>query len=97
MISQSILGTPASGFEEDDNDQDYETQADDIIEKVWRIFKDEDSWSPEAKSSDGSDVVVSKTYPKWGKVFRLTVSKRIFFENKRNERVLFQEYHSILS
>jgi hypothetical protein len=83
MISQSILGTPASTFEEDDNDQGYEAQADDIIEKVWRIFKDEDSWSQEAKSSDGDDIVLVKAYPKWGKVFRLTVSKRIFFEQKK--------------
>jgi hypothetical protein len=72
MVSQSILGTPASAIEEDENDQDYEAQADDIIEKLWRMFKDEDSWSQEAKSSNGNDIVLAKTYPKWGKVFRLS-------------------------
>lgn len=77
MVSQSILGTPASAIEEDENDQDYEAQADDIFEKVWRMFKDEDSWSQEAKSTDGFDIVFSKTYPKWGKVFRLSVSKQL--------------------
>jgi hypothetical protein len=72
-ISQSILGTPASVIEDDDDD--YESQADEIIEKVWRIFKDDDSWIQEAKSSDGLDIVIAKSFPKWGKVFRLSVKK----------------------
>jgi hypothetical protein len=67
----------SESMEEDENDQDYEAQADDIFEKVWRMFKDEDSWSQEAKSTDGFDIVFSKTYPKWGKVFRLSVSKEL--------------------
>ncbi len=77
MISQSILGTPVSAFEDMNNAEDYETQADDVVEKVWRIFKDDDSWSQEAKSSDGLDIVMTKTFPKWGKVFRLSVKKKI--------------------
>lgn len=73
-ISQSILGTPASVIEDDNNnDEDYEKQADDVIEKIWRIFRDEESWSQETKSSNGLDVVISKTFPKVGKVFRLSV------------------------
>lgn len=71
-VSRSMLGTP-SLMEEDENEQDYEAQADDVIEKVWRIFLDEESWSQEAKSVDGKDIVYSKTFPKWGKIFRLTV------------------------
>lgn len=74
-VSRSVLGTP-SFIEEDENEQDYESQADDVIEKVWRIFLDNDSWSQEAKSVDGKDVVFSKTFPKWGKVFRLAVRER---------------------
>lgn len=74
-VSQSILGTPASVIEDDGNDEDYGKQADDIIEKVWRIFKDDSSWSQEAKSNNGIDIVIAKNFPKWGKVFRLCVRK----------------------
>ena len=74
-VSRSMLGTP-SFIEEEENEQDYEAQADDVVEKVWRIFLDNTSWSQEAKSVDGQDVVFSKTFPKWGKVFRLTVRRR---------------------
>lgn len=81
-VSQSILGTPASVIEDDGNDEDYEKQADDIIEKVWRIFKDDSSWSQEAKSNNGIDIVIAKSFPKWGKVFRLCVRKE---EEKKTE------------
>ncbi len=47
-----------------------------IIEKVWRIFKDDNSWSQEAKSNNGIDIVIAKNFPKWGKVFRLSVRKK---------------------
>ena len=70
-MSQSMLGTPMSFVE--DNENDYESQADEIIDKVWKIFQDNSSWSQEAKSTDGNDVVQTKTYKELGKVFRLTV------------------------
>lgn len=72
IASRSMLGTP-SLMEDDGNEHDYEAQADDVIEKVWRIFLDDQSWSQEAKSVNGHDIVFSKTFPKWGKIFRLTV------------------------
>ncbi|CAF1514960.1 unnamed protein product, partial [Rotaria sordida] len=71
-VSQSLLCTPASVIEDDDNDQDYEKQADEVIENIWRIFKDNDSWLQEAISSNGLDIVLAKNFPKWGKIFRLT-------------------------
>ncbi|CAF0922407.1 unnamed protein product [Rotaria sp. Silwood1] len=71
-VSPSLLCTPASVIEDDDNDEDYEKLADDVVEKVWRIFKDNDSWLQEAISSNGLDIVLSKNYPKLGKVFRLS-------------------------
>ncbi|UJR36274.1 hypothetical protein I4U23_029004 [Adineta vaga] len=70
-ISQSMLGTPMSAIEID-NDDEYEREADEIIERVWRIFRDNEGWTSESKSSNGLDIIVAKTYPKWGKVFRLT-------------------------
>lgn len=69
-LSQPMLGTPTSVFEECEND--YESQADEIIENIWKIFQDDKSWVQEAKSADGNDLVQTKTYIKWGKVFRLT-------------------------
>lgn len=60
--------------EKDDPVEAYEKQADEIIDEIWTIFRDESGWSDESQSKDGQDVVVSKSYPKWGKVFRLTVS-----------------------
>lgn len=80
-VSRSMLGTP-SFIEEEENEQDYEAQADDVVEKVWRIFLDNTSWSQEAKSVDGQDVVFSKTFPKWGKVFRLTVRRKKTLERR---------------
>ncbi|CAF0858913.1 unnamed protein product [Adineta ricciae] len=70
-ISQSMLATPASVIELDD-DEGYGQQADEIIARVWQMFQDKDAWTPESKGSSGLDVIVAKTYPKWGKVFRLT-------------------------
>ncbi|CAF1331396.1 unnamed protein product [Rotaria magnacalcarata] len=71
-LSQSLLYTPSSVIEDYDNVEDYEQQADEIVQKVWRIFKDNESWVQEAVSSNGRDVVFAKDFPKWGKVFRLT-------------------------
>jgi hypothetical protein len=73
---QTRNGSPSGSetSENDDSHEDYEKQADDIIDEIWRIFRDDAGWSDESKSKDGQDVVVSKTFPKWGKVFRLTVS-----------------------
>lgn len=71
-ISQSMLATPASVIELDD-DEGYGKQADEIITRVWQMFQDKESWISESKGSSGLDVIVAKTYPKWGKVFRLTV------------------------
>jgi hypothetical protein len=94
-VSQSIVGTPASVIEDDTNDDDYEKQADEVIEKVWHMFKDDDldTWTQEAKSSDDLDIVIAKSFPKCGKVFRLTV-KRNETKNKINLytfRVSFQD------
>ncbi|CAF0769189.1 unnamed protein product [Didymodactylos carnosus] len=67
----SAIGTPTSiDFEPQ---EDYEKCADDVMEELWKIFKDTDGWSLELKSNDGEHTVVSKTYPKWSKVFKLTV------------------------
>ncbi len=75
-ISQSILGTPPLTVEGDNNNnEDYEKQADEILDEIWRIYQDDNSWYEEAKSKDGLDTVVSKTFPKYGKIFRLIVSK----------------------
>ncbi|CAF2079834.1 unnamed protein product [Rotaria magnacalcarata] len=71
-LSQSLLYTPSSVIEDYDNVEDYEQQADETVQKVWRIFKDNESWVQEAVSSNGRDVVFAKDFPKWGKVFRLT-------------------------
>ncbi|UJR09821.1 hypothetical protein I4U23_014047 [Adineta vaga] len=75
--TQSTLETPISSSDDDDDDditqkEEYEKQANEIIDEIWKIFKDETGWNDESKSKDGCDIVVSKTYPKWGKVFRLT-------------------------
>ena len=72
-LSQSILGTPVSAFEDADANEDYEKQADDIVARVWRIFQDNEGWSPEAKSNNGVDFVLTKNLPKYGKFFRLNV------------------------
>jgi hypothetical protein len=69
-----MLVTPPSALD-DDNNEDYEKQADELIDEIWRIFKDEDAWSHEAKSKNRSDAVTSKTFPNRGKVFRLIVRK----------------------
>jgi len=67
----SMLGTPTS-IDNDYPEEDYEKQADEIIEETWKMFKDADGWSSELKSSDGKHVVVSKNFAKWNKVFKLT-------------------------
>ncbi|CAF3691678.1 unnamed protein product [Rotaria sp. Silwood1] len=68
-IIKSISGESSVIF---DNNDDYEKQADKTIDEIWKIFKDDNSWLEEAKSHNGLDIVVSKIFPKWGKIFRLT-------------------------
>ncbi|CAF1537241.1 unnamed protein product [Adineta steineri] len=70
-VSRSLLATSTS-YLDDDKIDDYQNQANDTINEIWKIYKDENSWCNELKSRDGLDTVVSKTFPKWGKVFRLT-------------------------
>jgi hypothetical protein len=74
-ISQSVLATPLSVLDDNNNNEDYEKKADEIIDELWRIYQDSDSWYEEARSKNGVDVVHSKSFPKWGKVFRLIVRK----------------------
>jgi hypothetical protein len=74
-------------FEDASAVNDYEQQADDIIEHVWGIFQDDASWSQEAKSTDGIDIVMSKMFPKWGKVFRLSVRTKRDHCSTRNNRM----------
>ncbi|CAF3709616.1 unnamed protein product, partial [Rotaria sordida] len=71
-VVQSILEESSVVFDNNDNNEDYEKQADETIDEIWKIFKDDNSWLEEAKSRDGFDIVFSKIYPKWGKIFRLT-------------------------
>ncbi|CAF1540987.1 unnamed protein product, partial [Rotaria sordida] len=71
-VVQSILEESSVVFDNNDNNEDYEKQADETIDEIWKIFKDDNSWLEEAKSCDGFDIVFSKIYPKWGKIFRLT-------------------------
>ncbi|CAF2818102.1 unnamed protein product [Rotaria sp. Silwood2] len=71
-VTQSISGESSVIFDNYDNNEDYEKQADETIDEIWKIFKDDNAWSEEAKSRDGLDIVVSKNFPKWGKIFRLT-------------------------
>ena len=70
--SKLLLQTTSSTIEINHN-KIYENYADEIINEIWKIFKDEHLWLEEMKSIDGFDIVVSKYYPKWGKIFRLTV------------------------
>jgi len=69
-----MLGTPTSVLDSDQNEE-YEKQAEEMLDVIWRIYNDENSWYEESKSKDGLDIVISKTYPKWGKIFRLIVRK----------------------
>lgn len=69
-----MLGTPASTLEDDDQVNDYERQADEILEEVWKMFQDNEGWAQESKVNGATDVVMSKIFPKYGKVFRLSVS-----------------------
>lgn len=72
-ISQLSIATPVSILDNEivNKNEEYEKQADDLLDEVWRIYQDDDIWYEEGRSSDGLDVVLSKSYPKWGKVFRL--------------------------
>jgi hypothetical protein len=74
-MSQSILETPPSDLNDGNNNEEYEKQAEEILDEIWKIYNDDNSWYEEAKSKDGTDIVLSKTFPKWGKIFRLTVRK----------------------
>jgi hypothetical protein len=71
------LGTPISIHDNNDNDEEYVKQADEMVNDIWRMYNDKGSWYEEAKSKDGLDTVNSKSFPKWGKVFRLTVRKKV--------------------
>ena len=57
-----------------DESVDYEEQGAQAIQDNWQIYKDDESWTDESRSRDERDVVTSKHFTKWGKVFRLTVS-----------------------
>ena len=57
-----------------DESVDYEKQGAQAIQDNWQIYKDDESWTDESQSRDERDVVTSKQFAKWGKVFRLTVS-----------------------
>jgi hypothetical protein len=69
-----MLGTPISSLDYDNNEI-YTKQADDLFDEILRIYKDDKSWSNEAKSTNGRDIVTSKNVPNRGKVFRLIVRK----------------------
>ncbi|CAF3412009.1 unnamed protein product [Rotaria socialis] len=74
-VAKSVLKRSSSSsvvFDNNDTNDDYEKQADATIDEIWKIFKDENAWTEEAKSRDGLDVVVSKEFPKWGRIFRVT-------------------------
>ena len=53
--------------------QEYEKQAEEMLENIWKLYDDNESWTDETKSQDGLDIVTSKNFPRWGKVFRLIV------------------------
>lgn len=74
-ISQLSIATPVSILDNEivNKNEEYERQADDLLDEIWRIYQDDDVWYEEGRSSDGFDIVLSKTYPKWGKIFRLNV------------------------
>ena len=91
-----MLATPASVIELDDDDG-YGRQADEIIARVWQMFQDKDAWTSESKGSSGLDVIVAKTYPKWGKVFRLTVINTNMLRKKHGMRSNFLEYFECVS
>jgi len=74
-ISQLSIATPVSILDNEvvNKYEEYEKQADDLLDEIWRIYQDDDAWYEEGRSTDGFDIVLSKTYPKWGKIFRLNV------------------------
>ena len=71
-VSPSMLGTPTSVLDSDQNEK-YEKQAEEMLDEIWKIYNDDESWYEESKSNDGFDIVLSKKFPKWGKTFRLIV------------------------
>ncbi len=71
-ISQLILETSTS-IAVVDNNEEYEKQAEEMFDDLCEIYNDNNSWREESKSKDGLDIVISKNFSKWGKIFRLTV------------------------
>ena len=82
----NVLGTPTSALDDgDDQNDEYVQQANEILDEIWRLYNDdEDSWYEESKSKDGFDIVLSKQFPKWGKIFRLIVRETdLHYEEKK--------------
>lgn len=71
-VAQSMTET-SSSIPDGNDHQEYEKQADEMLESIWNIYDDDESWTEESKSEDGADAVTSKVFSKWGKVFRLIV------------------------
>ena len=67
-----------------DESVDYEKQGAQAIQDNWQIYKDDESWTDESQSRDERDVVTSKHFAKWGKVFRLTVSVTVASSRRRS-------------
>lgn len=81
-ITQSMTQTTSSIPNGNDH-QEYEKQAEEMLEDIWKLYNGNESWTDEVKSRDGLDIVTSKNFPKWGKVFRLIVRR---FKGKWRER-----------
>jgi hypothetical protein len=72
----NVLRTPTSILDDgDDQNEEYEKQTEEMLDEIWRIYNDDQSWYQESKSKNGFDIVLSKNFPKWGKIFRLIVRK----------------------
>ena len=77
--ADSNVSSPPTTAVDDDHDdnrnEEYEKQAEEMLDEIWRIYNDDESWYEESKSKDGCDIVRSKQFPRWGKIFRLVVRK----------------------
>lgn len=68
----------------------YQTRIEQLFEEIWQIYNDKDSWTEENRSFDTTDLVNSKQYPTYGKVFRLSsiingspsIISRMLFEDQ---------------
>lgn len=73
----------------------YEKQAKRLLEEIAALIDDdEETWTNEAKSKDGLDIVTSKTIPNRGKVFRLTVRRTN--ERTRDEEIVARLFQSVV-